>query len=106
MCGSRRRRKRDPAGGRRRETLTVSLADEDDPDPVIDGKIDLGALAAEFFALGLDPYPRKPGVEFVAPAEEAASRIRRSRPSPPSPPSDSGGTQKTVVVERQDRRLI
>jgi uncharacterized metal-binding protein YceD (DUF177 family) len=43
------------------ETQTFSLADEDEPDPVIDGKIDLGALAAEFFALGLDPYPRKPG---------------------------------------------
>jgi hypothetical protein len=59
--------------GRRagRETLTISLADEDDPDPVIDGKIDLGAVTAEIFALGLDPYPRKPGVEFVAPAEPA-----------------------------------
>jgi len=55
-----------------RETLTFSLADEDDPDPVIDGKIDFGALTAEFFALGLDPYPRKPGVEFVTPAEQAA----------------------------------
>jgi uncharacterized metal-binding protein YceD (DUF177 family) len=43
------------------ETQTFSLADEDEPDPVIDGKIDLGALAAEFFALGLDHYPRKPG---------------------------------------------
>ena len=43
---------------------TLSLADEDEPDPIIDGKIDLGALAAEFFALGLDPYPRKPGVTF------------------------------------------
>ena len=40
---------------------TVLLADEDEPDPLIDGKIDLGALAQEFFALGLDPYPRKPG---------------------------------------------
>ncbi|HEY1452267.1 MAG TPA: DUF177 domain-containing protein, partial [Roseiarcus sp.] len=41
-------------------------------DPVIDGKIDLGALTAEHFALGLDPYPRKPGAEFVAPDEQAA----------------------------------
>jgi hypothetical protein len=40
---------------------TFSLTDEDEPDPIIDGKIDLGALTAEFFALGLDPYPRKPG---------------------------------------------
>jgi hypothetical protein len=47
-----------------KETQTVSLADEDEPDAVIDGKIDLGALAAEFFALGLDPYPRKPGATF------------------------------------------
>ena len=39
----------------------------------INGKIDLGALTAEFFALGLDPYPRKPGVEFVAPPGEDAS---------------------------------
>jgi uncharacterized metal-binding protein YceD (DUF177 family) len=28
------------------------------------GRIDLGAIAAEHLALGLDPYPRKPGVEF------------------------------------------
>ena len=47
-----------------KETRTFSLADEDEPDPVIDGKIDLGALTAEFFALGLDPYPHKPGAVF------------------------------------------
>jgi hypothetical protein len=63
----------DEDSGRRplRETETVSIADEDKPDPIIEGKIDVGALAAEFFALGLDPHPRKPGVEFVAPAESA-----------------------------------
>lgn len=37
---------------------------EDRPDPIIDGTIDLGTLVAEFLALGLDPYPRKPGVKF------------------------------------------
>ncbi len=41
---------------------------EDPPDPIIDGQIDLGALAAEFLALGLDPYPRKPGVTFEPPS--------------------------------------
>ena len=44
--------------------------DDDEPDPIVDGKIDLGALAAEFLALGLDPYPRKPGAEFAAPVAE------------------------------------
>jgi uncharacterized metal-binding protein YceD (DUF177 family) len=49
------------------ETETVEVGDEDPPDPIVDGKIDLGALAAEFLALGLDPYPRKPGVAFDPP---------------------------------------
>ena len=54
---------------RRDEPETVSMIDDDEPDPLIDGKIDLGALASEFFALGLDPYPRKPGVAFEPPVE-------------------------------------
>jgi uncharacterized metal-binding protein YceD (DUF177 family) len=37
---------------------------EDPPDPIVNGGIDLGALAAEFLALSLDAHPRKPGVEF------------------------------------------
>lgn len=41
--------------------------DIDPPDPIVDGKIDLGALAAEFMALALDPYPRKPGADFDQP---------------------------------------
>jgi Large ribosomal RNA subunit accumulation protein YceD len=57
------------------EPQTFSIDDEDEPDPIIEGRIDLGALAAEFFALGLDPYPRKPGAAFEAPQdrEDAAS---------------------------------
>lgn len=40
-------------------------SDEDVPD-IFDGQtIPVGAVAEEFFALGLDPYPRKPGVEFT-----------------------------------------
>ncbi|WP_424631089.1 YceD family protein [Bradyrhizobium sp. SYSU BS000235] len=39
----------------------------DPPEPIINGFIDLGAVATEFLFLGLDPYPRKPGAEFVPP---------------------------------------
>jgi hypothetical protein len=42
------------------------------PEPLIDGAVDLGALAIEFLILGLDPYPRKPGVAFEAPREHAS----------------------------------
>jgi Large ribosomal RNA subunit accumulation protein YceD len=47
-------------------------AGEEPPEPLVDGKIDLGAIASEFFFLGIDPYPRKAGVEFVPP--QAAER--------------------------------
>ena len=48
------------------------------PDPIVNGRIDLGALVCEILALGLDPYPRKPGVAFAdptpaVPEEPAAS---------------------------------
>ena len=59
---------RKPHVAKKEETLNFD--EDDEPDPIVDGKIDLGALAAEFLALGLDPYPRKPGAEFAAPAAE------------------------------------
>jgi uncharacterized metal-binding protein YceD (DUF177 family) len=36
----------------------------DPPDPIVNGQIDLGALAAEFLLLNLDLYPRRPGAVF------------------------------------------
>lgn len=45
--------------------------DEDPPDLVVDGQIDLGALTAEFLALGVDPYPRKPGVTLESQSDAA-----------------------------------
>ena len=46
---------------------------EDPPDVIVDGKIDLGSLTAEALALSLDPYPKKPGVEFEPLPEPEAS---------------------------------
>lgn len=37
----------------------------DEPDIIRDAEIDLGELAAEVLALSLDPWPRKPGTDFV-----------------------------------------
>src|SRR5579871_6625077 len=46
------------------------LEAEDPPEVLSNGTADLGAIAAEFLLLGIDPYPRKPGVEFSPPADE------------------------------------
>jgi uncharacterized metal-binding protein YceD (DUF177 family) len=43
------------------------------PEPLIDGKVDLGTLATEFLVLGLDPYPRRPGAEFQSPEIKEAA---------------------------------
>lgn len=51
--------------------IEVMLNEEDPPEPILDGVIDLGAITLEFLALSLDPYPRKPGVSFEAPAADA-----------------------------------
>ncbi len=38
-----------------------------DPEPLVGGLVDLGALAVEFLILGLDPYPRKQDAVFEPP---------------------------------------
>jgi len=40
----------------------------DPPEPIVAGMIDLGRLATDALLLGVDPYPRKPGATFEAPA--------------------------------------
>jgi uncharacterized protein len=42
-----------------------------DVEPLINDRIDVGALVCEHLALGLDPYPRKPGAAFSSGAEDA-----------------------------------
>ena len=43
---------------------TLDDLDDDLPDLIEDGMIDLGEVAVETLALSLSPYPRKPGVVF------------------------------------------
>jgi hypothetical protein len=50
--------------------IEVLLNEEEPPEPIVDGTLDLGVVTLEFLALSLDPYPRKPGVEFSEPAPE------------------------------------
>lgn len=50
------------------DEIVVNMEDES-PDLVEDGQIDLGQVVVEQLALRLDPFPRKPGAEFVQPPE-------------------------------------
>ncbi len=42
-------------------------ADDEPPEPLVNGSLDLGVLATEFLILGIDPYPRKAGAQFAPP---------------------------------------
>lgn len=53
----------------RKDDLVDALETEG-PDLFENGRIDLGVIAAEHLALGLDPYPRKPGTDFAAHVED------------------------------------
>jgi uncharacterized metal-binding protein YceD (DUF177 family) len=55
------------------ETVAAHTSDEEPPEPLLDGKLDLGAIATEFLLLGIDPYPRKPGAEFAPVKADDAS---------------------------------
>ena len=43
------------------------------PEPMVDGVVDLGAIATEFLMLGIDPYPRKPDAVFEPPQNADAA---------------------------------
>ncbi len=79
-----------PAGGTQPEPEIEGKAakrDEEPPEPLLDGKVDLGALATEFLILGIDPYPRKAGAEFVPPK------------------ADNDGAQPFAALEALKKRL-
>ena len=46
--------------------------DEEPPEPLVAGVLDLGAVATEFLLLGIDPYPRKQGAKFTPPTGNEA----------------------------------
>lgn len=47
---------------------SFGLSEAEPPEPLVGGAVDLGAIATEYFLLGIDPYPRKEGVTFESPA--------------------------------------
>lgn len=51
------------------EKRDVIDAGEDADDPLVGGTVDLAEVAAEFLALGVDPYPRRPDARFEAEVE-------------------------------------
>lgn len=68
------------------------LEERDDPEPLVDGQVDLGEVVIQFLSLGINPYPRKDGaeaeiVEFTEISEEKSHASQQGqaaslRPNP------------------------
>jgi uncharacterized metal-binding protein YceD (DUF177 family) len=71
----------------RAETADKKANDEEPPEPLVGGQLDLGAVATEFLLLGIDPYPRKAGAQFT-PLK-----------------SDEGGARPFAALETLKKRL-
>jgi len=61
--------------------IEIELETLDPPDVMVDGVIDLGAMICEQLALGIDPFPRKPGAVFEQEEEKDAGEAEE-KPSP------------------------
>jgi uncharacterized metal-binding protein YceD (DUF177 family) len=59
---------------------SADTLDYDPPEALVGGKIDLGRVAAEFFAAAINPYPRAEGVEFAWTDEKAAAGAEAAKP--------------------------
>ena len=60
--------------------LGVESLEEEEPEVISHGAIDLGEIAAEELALALDPYPRRPGEVF---RDETGQGSEDRRPDSP-----------------------
>jgi uncharacterized metal-binding protein YceD (DUF177 family) len=81
-----------PAGTLGDSEASITMSDSA-PEPLVGGTVDLGAIATEYFLLGIDPYPRKEGAVFEAATGAgrpespfAALEALRTPAAPPEPP--------------------
>lgn len=58
------------------------LEEHEDPEPIVDGQIDVGELTAQYLSLAIDPYPQAPGVVYQAAAPAPAGPEAKARRNP------------------------
>lgn len=61
----------------KKEMLDLPMLEEsEDPDPVENGKIDLGEVAVQYLSLAVEPYPCKPGVSLPENVKGEDSKVK------------------------------
>ncbi len=64
------------------ERGTEAEIDDDtpDPEPIVDGRLAVGALVHQALVMAVDPHPRKPGVEFGSVATDTEADRAAEKP--------------------------
>ncbi len=68
--------------GQEEAEVVIEMGEEEPPEPIRGGAIDIGEAVAEQLALALDPFPRKPGVAFDGYSVGGAPEQDAERPNP------------------------
>lgn len=66
--------------GHHPDVHSVESLEDEEPEVISGGSIDLGEIAAESLALALDPYPRKAGEAFEHETAQEAEERRQDNP--------------------------
>ena len=70
---------RQSKAGKAADNEVQILEEHEDPEPILDGKIDLGDLTAQYLSLSLDPYPKAPGAVWAeGEGPEESSTLRKN----------------------------
>lgn len=67
------------------DDIEFAIDDDDPPEPIVDGRIEIGELIAQNLGLAIDPFPRAPGVVFegmILGNESPLATMKDGRPNP------------------------
>lgn len=67
------------------DDIEFAIDDDDPPEPIVDGRIEIGELIAQNLGLAIDPFPRAPGVVFegmILGNEAPQATMKDGRPNP------------------------
>jgi uncharacterized metal-binding protein YceD (DUF177 family) len=53
-----------PVEGVEEDEVVIDVEAEEPPEPLVEGRIDVGEMVAQHLAMAIEPYPRAPGAEM------------------------------------------
>jgi uncharacterized metal-binding protein YceD (DUF177 family) len=62
--------------------IEIAFEEENTPEPIIDGRIDLAEIIAQYLGVAIDPYPRAPGAKIMQQYQDEEEEMLETRKNP------------------------